>query len=176
MTALMIIFGILMILGGIVCFATPLATTFGLMYLFMIFLFTAGIVFLIRSIAYRRAADIIVAILALIAGGFIVFSPQMSFVTEVILLYIVACWFIFRGIFGIVNAASAKKRNMIGGGLLALSIIVCVIDILVGVYSFIHPLFLPELLGIMAAVYFIMEGIDLIVLGCIGSDLRNTNE
>ena len=176
MTALMIIFGILMILGGIVCFATPLATTFGLMYLFMIFLFTAGIVFLIRSIAYRRAADIIVAILALIAGGFIVFSPQMSFVTEVILLYIVACWFIFRGIFGIVNAASAKKRNMIGGGLLALSIIVCVIDILVGVYSFIHPLFFAGVLGIMAAVYFIMEGIDLIVLGCVGSNLRNTNE
>ena len=172
MTALMIIFGILMIIGGIACLATPLATTLGIMYVFMIFLFAAGIVFLIRSIAYRRVADIIVAILALIAGGFIVFSPNMSFVTEVILLYIVACWFVFRGIFGIVNAASAKKRNVIGGGVLALSIIVCVIDILVGIYSFIHPMIFAGLLGIMAAVFFIMEGIDMIVVGCIGSDMN----
>ena len=172
MTALMIIFGILMILGGIACFATPLATTLGLMYVFMIFLFFAGIVFLIRSIAYRRAADIFVAILALVAGGFIVFSPYMSFVTEVILLYIVAGWFVFRGIFGIVNACSAKKRNVIGGGLLALSIIVCVIDILVGIYSFIHPLFFACVLVVMAAIFFILEGIDMIVVGCIGSDMN----
>lgn len=172
MTALMIIFGILMIIGGIACVATPLATTFGIMYVFMIFLFVSGIVFLIRSIRFRRVGDIVIAILALIAGGIIVFSPNMAFMTEVILLYIVAGWFVIRGIIGIANAISAKKVGAIGGGLLALAIIVCVIDILLGIYSFVHPMVFGSVLGILAAIFFIVEGIDMIVLGCVGSDLK----
>lgn len=173
MTVLMVIFGVLMILGGIACLATPVATTLGIMYVFMIFLFVIGIMFLIESIMYRRWADLVIAILALLAGGFIVFSPSLAFVTETILLYIVACWLVIRGIIGIVNVIKAKKAGAIGGGFLALAIIVCVLDIIIGIYSFIHPLLFAGVLGIMAAVFFIMEGIDLIVLGCIGKDLRN---
>lgn len=177
MTALLIIFGILMVLGGIACFVVPAATTLGLMYMFMIFLFCAGVMFLIESIVYRRWADLFIAILALLAGGFIVFSPNMAFVTETIMLYIVAGWFVIRGIFGLVNAISAKKVGAIGGGFLALAIIVCVIDILIGIYSFVHPIiFLAEFLGILAAIFFIMEGIDMIVLGCIGKDLKDMNK
>lgn len=173
MVALMIIFGILMIIGGIACLATPVVTTLGLMYVFMIFLFFTGIVFLIQSIMYRRLVDFILAILAIIAGAFIVFSPNMAFMTETILLYIVAAWLVVRGIIGIVNAISAKKVGAIGGGLLALAIIVCVIDIIFGIYSFVHPMFFAGFLGVLAACFFIIEGIDLIVAACVGKDLRD---
>ena len=172
MTALMIIFGIFMVIGGIVCLLTPLATTFSLMYFYMILLFMTGIVFMIQSIVYRRVMDFIIALLALLAGGFIVFSPNMSFVTEVILLYIVACWFVIRGIVGVVNACRAKK--MIGGGLFALALIVSLLVIGAGVYSFIHPMVFAGFLGILASCYFIVEGVDLIIAGCICADLKKT--
>ena len=54
MSVLTIILGILMIIGGIVCLCTPVATTFGLMYFYMILFFVSGIILLIRSIAPRR--------------------------------------------------------------------------------------------------------------------------
>ena len=174
MTALLIILGVIMIIGGAVCLLTPVATTFGVMYLFIILLFVAGIMFLVRGIAYRSAWDIIVAILALLAGAFIAFSPNMAFVTETIILYIVACWLIIRGIFGVVEAFSA--RRIIGGGMFALSLIVSLLVIIVGIYSFIHPMFFAGFLGILVSCFFIIEGIDLIVAACVGKDIKNMSK
>ena len=172
MSVFMIIFGVLMVIGGIVCLLTPVATTFSLMYFFMTLMFVTGIVLLIQSIVYRRVMDLIIAILALLAGAFIVFSPNLAFVTETILLYVVACWLIIRGIFGIVNACRAKKN--IGGGMFAFALIVSLLTICAGIYSFIHPIIFAGFLGILASCYFIVEGIDMIIAGCIGKDIENT--
>ena len=170
MSVFMIIMGILMVICGIVCVATPLLTTFSLMYFFMILLFVTGITFLIDSIRFRFVPGIILAILSLILGGFIVFSPSMSFVTETILLYIMAGWFLVRGIFGLVNVIRMRKE--IGGGFFVLGLIVSILVIIAGIYSFIHPVLFAGALGIMASFYFIVEGIDLIAAGCIGGGNR----
>ncbi len=165
MSVFMIIMGIIMVICGIACVATPILTTFSLMHFFMILLFVTGVTLLIESIMRRNVLDLILAILALIAGGFIVFSPSMSFVTETILLYIMAGWFLIRGIFGLVNVIRMRKE--IGGGMFVLGLIVSILVIIAGVYSFIHPVLFAGALGIMASCYFIVEGIDLIVAGCI---------
>ena len=168
MSVFMVIIGILMVLGGIACVATPVATTFSLMYFFMILLFVTGITFLIDSIRFRVVPGIVLGILSLIAGGFIVFSPSMSFMTETIMLYIMAGWFVVRGIFGLVNVIRMKK--FIGVGLFVLGLIVSILVICAGIYSFINPAVFAGAIGIMASVYFIVEGIDLIVAGCIGGN------
>ncbi len=165
MSVFMIIMGIIMVICGIACVATPILTTFSLMHFFMILLFVTGVTLLIESIMRRNVLDLILAILALIAGGFIVFSPSMSFVTETILLYIMAGWFLIRGIFGLVNVIRMRKE--IGGGMFVLGLIVSILVIIAGVYSFVHPVLFAGALGIMASCYFIVEGIDLIVAGCI---------
>lgn len=165
MSVFMIIMGIIMVICGIACVATPILTTFSLMHFFMILLFVTGVTLLIESIMRRNVLDLILAILALIAGGFIVFSPSMSFVTETILLYIMAGWFLIRGIFGLVNVIRMRKE--IGGGMFVLGLIVSILVIIAGVYSFIHPVLFAGALGMMASCYFIVEGIDLIVAGCI---------
>ena len=176
MTALMIIFGVLMILGGIACFATPVATTLGLLYVCMIFLFCSGIIFLIMSIAYRRLLDFIIAILALLAGGFIIFNNYAALVVETIILFIAAAWLIIRGIIGMVNAIRAKSQKAIGGGFFALALIVSIIVIIAGICFFVNPGFFAAYLGIMAGIFFVVEGIDLIVAGCIGSDLKKMSQ
>ena len=128
MSVLFIILGILMIIGGAICLLTPIATTFGLMYFFMILLFVTGIVFLIKCIVNKRyGIDLFFAIISIIAGAFMVFSPQLSFVTETFILYITAGWLIVRGIVGIINAFHARK--VIGGGMFALSLIVSILVI-----------------------------------------------
>ena len=164
MTVFMIIMGIIMVICGIACVATPILTTFSLMHFFMFLLFVTGITLLIESIMRRNVPDLILSILSLIAGGFIVFSPNMSFVTETILLYIMAGWFLIRGIFGLVNVI--RMRKFVGGGMFVLGLIVSILVIIAGIYSFIHPVVFAGALGIMASVYFIVEGIDLIVAGC----------
>lgn len=170
MSVFMVIMGIIMVIGGIVCVASPIATTFSLMYFFMILLFVTGITILIDSIRFRNVPGIILSILSLIAGGFIVFSPGMSFVTETILLYIMAVWFIIRGIFGLVNVI--RMREFIGGGLFVLGLIVSILVIIAGIYSFAHPVLFAGALGFLASGYFIVEGIDLIIAGCIGGGNR----
>ena len=171
MSVLIIILGIFMIIGGATLLFTPIATTFGIMYFYMILLFVTGIIFLIRCIVYKRfGIDLFFAIISIIAGGFMVFSPQLSFVTEAIILYIMAGWLVLRGIIGVINAF--KARPAIGGGLFALSLIVSILVIGSGIYSFIHPLIFAGFLGILACCYFIVEGVDLIFFGCIGKEVE----
>lgn len=170
MSVLMIILGIIMVIGGVVCLFTPVVTSFGVMYFFMILLFTIGIVFLIESIAYRRFLDFIFAVISLCAGGFILFSPNMSFITETILLYITAAWLIIRGILGIINAF--RFRKSIGSAMFALALIVSILVVGAGIYSYIHPLFIAGFIGVLASCFFIVEGIDLVVAGCIGKDIK----
>ena len=171
MSILTIILGIVMIIGGAVCLSTPIATTLGIMYFYMILTFVTGVVFLAKCIVYKRfGLDLFFAIISLIAGGFMVFSPQVGFATETIILYIMASWLIIRGVVGIVNAFAAKPY--IGGGMFALCLISSILVIGSGIYSFIHPLVFAGFLGILACCYFIVEGVDLIFFGCIGKQLE----
>lgn len=171
MSVLLIILGILMAIAGVVCLVTPIAATFGVMYFYMILMFLTGAMLIIKSIAYRRFGFVFFfGILSLLAGGFVVFSPSASFVTEVILLYIMAGWLVARGITGIVDAFSTRK--VIGGGMFALALIISILVVCAGIYSFIHPMVFAGFLGILASCYFIVEGIDMIVVGCMGRGIE----
>jgi uncharacterized membrane protein HdeD (DUF308 family) len=171
MSILTIIFGIIMVVGGSVLLCTPIATTFGIMYYYMILMFVTGIIFLAKCIAYKRfGIDLFFAILSIIAGGFMIFSPQVGFATETIILYIMASWLVIRGVIGIVNAFAFKQ--LIGTGVFVLSLISSILVIISGVYSFVHPLVFAGFLGILACCYFIVEGIDMIFLGCIGKQIE----
>lgn len=172
MSVFLIIMGILMVIAGIACLVTPIATTFGVMYFFMILLFVSGIMLIIRSIAYRRfGLGLVFGIISVILGGFLVFSPSLAIDVEVIILYIMAGWLVVRGIIGIVDACRAKK--FIGGGTFALALIVSILVIITGVYSLFNPMVFAFSLGILASCYFIVEGVDMVVLGCIGKNVED---
>ena len=154
-----------MIIGGIVCLCTPVATTFGLMYFYMILFFVTGIILLIRSIAARRfGIEFFFAILTLILGGLIVFSPYASFVTEAVMIYVSAAWMIVWGIVSLVNVI--RTRKLIGGGLFALGLIMSILLILLGIYSIIHPVFFAEFFGVLASISIIFVGLDVLLIGC----------
>jgi uncharacterized membrane protein HdeD (DUF308 family) len=103
------------------------------------------------------------SIITIIIGILVFFSPNATFVTniELFLLYIMAAWLIIRGVVGIVTAA--HLRAVTDGGMFALAIIISILTLIVGIYSFIHPIVFSGFLGILAGAYFVVEGIDLIV-------------
>lgn len=171
MSVLIIILGVLMAIFGFICLFTPAVTTFGVLNFYLILLFVSGIIMLIRCIATKRfGVDFVFSILTLILCGFVVFSPQLSFVTELILLYVVAGWIVVRGCVGLFDAI--RLRRVLGGGMFAFSLIVSILVILFGIYSFIHPLMFAGFLGILVSCFFIVEGIDLIVAGAITTKLK----
>ncbi|MEE0957508.1 MAG: DUF308 domain-containing protein [Ruminococcus sp.] len=174
MSILIIFLGVLLTIGGFCCLFTPISTTFGIMYFFTILLFVSGISMIIESIATKRfGLDFVFGILSLIAGGFIVFSPNLSFVTELILLYIMAGWLVLRGIVGLVYSVKAKQL-IGGGGVFVISLLIAILVICAGIYSFVHPAFFAGFLGILASCFFIVEGIDMIVSGVIGRKIERT--
>lgn len=177
MTVLSVVFGILLAACGVACMVTPIATTFSLMYFFIVLLFVIGIVMLIRCIAYRVfGIEFMFSIITIIIGILVLFSPNASFVTdfELFLLYIMAAWLIIRGVVGIITAAQA--RALTGSGMFALAIIISIITLIVGIYSFIHPIVFSGFLGILAGVYFIVEGIDLIVFSVTANGDNDIND
>lgn len=161
MTALSIILGVLMIIAGAVCLFTPISTTFALMYFFIILLFVTGIFTFIRCIVVKSfSVDFVFSILTIILGIVILVSPYATFVTELVMVYMMAAWLVIDGIVGIVVAARYKRLT--GGGTFAISLILSILTILVGIYSFIHPVFFSGFLGILASIFFIITGAELI--------------
>ncbi len=166
-----ILIGILMAVCGIFCITTPITTTFSLMYFYLVLLLVTGIMLLAECIVMRDfGLMFIFSILTIIAGIFVFFSPNATFVTEMILLYIMAGWLIVRGVVGIVAAAQAKALT--GEGVFGIAIVVSVLTLLLGIYSFIHPLVFSGVLGILAGVFFVMEGVDLIITAFVVSDIQ----
>ena len=158
-----------MIIGGVVCLVTPIGTAFSLMYFFIMLLFLMGIVSFIRCIADRDfGLEFAFAIITIILGFFILFSPYATFLTETVMIYMMAGWLVIRGIVGIVLAIKAKPYT--GGGLFAAALIISIITILAGIYSFIHPMIFTGFIGILAGCYFIVAGIDMIADGLVSRE------
>ena len=171
MAVLTIILGILMIIGGIVCLCTPVATTLGLMYFYMILFFVSGIILLIRSIAAKRfGIEFFLAILTIILGGFMVFDSQAEIVATGTLIIISAIWMVVWGIVSLVNVI--RTRKIVGGGLFALGLIMSILMILFGIYSFIHPFLMMEFFGVIASMSIIFAGMDLLLIGCSSTSNR----
>ena len=168
----MIILGIILVIGGAAClFSSTIIVTYGVMYFLMVLLFVVGLMLIIKSIANKKfGLDFFFGILSLIVGAFIIFTPNLAFMTETLLLYIMACWMIVRGIIGIVDAFMVRKT--IGGGLFALALIVSILVLCAGILSFFHPIIFAGIIGVLICCYFIVEGVDLIIAGCIGRDIE----
>ncbi|MBQ3416296.1 MAG: DUF308 domain-containing protein [Ruminococcus sp.] len=161
MTVLSIILGVLMVIAGFLCLVTPIGATFSLMYLFMILLFVMGIVSFVRCIVNKNfGVEFAFSIITIIAGILILFSSYATFFTEIVMIYLMAGWLVVRGIVGIVMAVQAK--HLTGTGLFVAALILSILTILAGIYSFFHPVIFSGFLGILASVYFIIAGIDMI--------------
>lgn len=163
MNILMIVLGILLILCGGSCIFTPMLTFMQSGYFLVALLLIYGIAGIIKAISSKEyGANFAFSIISVIAGIVVACVPGLKLMTDGILLYIMAVWFIIQGIVSL--TASIKFKGAEGGKKWIWGLIFGIIGILLGLYSMFHPLLLAFTTGILIGVYFIESGINMIVL------------
>ena len=165
MTVLCIIWGILMILGGLSCMFTPLITFISAEYLVVILVAVFGIFGLIRGIAAKRfEVTFFFSIISIVFGLAVFFFPQFFVLTSGILIYLLAFWFVLLGVTTVYNSIAVGKAS--GSGMWILQLIVGILVILFGCYAFVHPtLFAASIagtLGFLLGLSFVVTGFTMV--------------
>ena len=160
MKILLIIFGAIMALFGVAMTCTPVATFLETGYFFAILLLVFGVISTINCICDKKFnLNLVFSILTAVFGILLVSVPGFLAFTDGFLIYLMAVWFILQGavtIYTSVKTKQAKQKGWFGMFLFG------VFDVLIGIYSLVHPLVLAFTLGILVGVYFIVSGVQLI--------------
>ena len=162
MKVLSIILGILLTICGVICLFSPAESFLAIGYVIAIMLLVYGIAGTISVIAKQfRPAVLWASIPALIIGIVSLFVPSDTSTIHVIILYLLAFFFIVQGIMSIYM--SVRTRHIDGTWVLGL--ILGIISIILGVYTAVHPLIGVFAIGILVGIWVIETGIELIVVG-----------
>ena len=169
MTVLSIIAGIILIIGGFACMMTPVTTFLSAGYFLGFMMIVYGVAGLIKAFQGRsHVLGIIVDVLSIIVGVFSIVRPGGSLALDHVILIMVSCWFIIQGVYTIYFSVQTKEFN----GFWVLGVIVGVLGIILGIYSFLHPAVTMISTGILIGFYFVESGIDLIMLAGFASTLE----
>lgn len=161
MTVLFTILGVLLVMGGFSCIFTPLLTFMSTGYYVVIMIFIFGIVGLIKAIADKRfGVNFVFSILSLLLGGIMLVFPGSLLLAEGVMLIMTAVWLVLMGINTIITAVSLKKA--IGSTMWILQLILGILAVLTGGYSFFHPMLMAVSLGVLIGIFFIETGFTMI--------------
>lgn len=173
MGILMVILGVLLIALGISCAVTPLATLMAAGYFIAIVLIASGVSGIITGFRYKLyGSNFIVSILAIVLGVLALVRPGGIETIDKILIYLFAGWLVVKGISSI--ALSLKLKNIDPSNHWIWGLIVGVLGIALGIYSFIHPNVPAITIGLLISFYFIESGIDTIATGVLVKEVTDT--
>ena len=141
-------FGILLAVCGFSCMFTPIMTFLETGWFLMILLFVYGIMGIIKAVTQKEyKIQFLFSIISVILGAVILFVPGLRLMTDGMLIYLMAGWFLLQGIVDIFLSFRQKKRGEGKGWIWTM--ILGILGLLVGIYSFVHPLFAAFTIGIL---------------------------
>ncbi len=157
-----IILGILMAICGISCICTPVMTFLEAGYFLVILLLVYGIAAIVKAVAQKEyGMPFLFGILSTVLGIVIMVVPGLKLMTDGMLIYIMAVWFLMQGVVGIV--LSFRQKKLKGKGWIG-TLILGVLGVLLGLYSLAHPMLLAFTFGVLVGMYFIECGVNMIVM------------
>ena len=160
-----IILGVLMAICGVSCICTPVMTFLEAGYFLVILLLVYGIGAIVKAVMEKEyGLPFLFGILSIILGIVIMVVPGLKLMTDGMLIYFMAVWFLLQGAVGIFMAVRQKNSEESKGWVWVL--ILGILGVLVGIYSLVHPMLLAFTFGILVGLYFIESGISMIVLAC----------
>ncbi len=164
MKVLTIILGAIMVICGISCMCTPLMTFLEAGYFLVILLLVYGVGAIIEAIREKKfGLTLLLGVLSIILGLVILFVPGLKLMTDGLLVYLMAVWFLVQGIVSIFHAFTQKKlENKNWVWILVLGII----GVLLGIYSLVHPMVMAFTFSILVGFYFLECGINMITVAC----------
>lgn len=172
MGILLMILGVLMIVLGISCAVTPLATLAAAGYFIAAVLIVSGVSGIAAGFKYKiYGSSFIVSILALVLGVLALVRPGGIETIDTILIYLFAAWLVVRGISSI--SLSLRLRKIELGNDWILGLIVGILGIVLGIYSFVHPSVPAITIGLLISFYFIESGIEIIAMGRVVKEITD---
>lgn len=154
-----------MAICGVSCICTPVMTFLEAGYFLVILLLVYGIGAIVKAVMEKEyGLPFLFGILSIILGIVIMVVPGLKLMTDGMLIYFMAVWFLLQGAVGIFMAVRQKKSEESKGWVWVL--ILGILGVLVGIYSLVHPMLLAFTFGILVGLYFIESGISMIVLVC----------
>ena len=159
------VLGGLMSVCGVLLAATPLMTFWETNYFFIVLLIVYGFGSILRGIT-KKAFDsnFLFGILSLAAGLAILFVPGLKFMTSTTIIYMLAIWFLLQGAVTLTMGLRGKKHGAETSKWLG-NIVMAVLCFILGIYSLSHPVALAFSVGMLLGIYFIVSGINLVILG-----------
>ena len=162
MSILSIILGVLLIIGGVCCMFTPFATFLSAGFIIAIMMFVYGVYGVVRFFNKESGVlELISSILAILVGVIAVVRPGSTLVIDGFVLNMVSAWLVVKGFINII--IFIRARNEVKGW--GWGVAVGVLSVIAGILSFMHPMITALTVGIMMGMFFIENGIDMIVLG-----------
>jgi len=99
-------------------------------------------------------------ILALIVGIISFVRPGSTLVFDTMIIFMLAAFFLVNGLILIILAIRTRGFN----GQWVLELIIGILSVALGVYSFIHPGFAAVTSGVLIGLWFVESGISMIIL------------
>ncbi len=166
MAVLSVIVGILLILGGICCIVTPLATFLATGYILCIILLVFGVMGIVRAFQKKaHALEVVSSILAIIVGIVALTRPGGALVFDGVLVYLMAAWLLVQGVSAIVIGIQSRPESGWVFGLIA-----GILCVLLGIYAFIRPEFMAVTAGVLLGFFIIAAGVSLISFGAMTNE------
>ncbi len=160
-----IILGVVMAICGISCVCTPVITFMEAGYFLVILLLVYGIAAVVRAIMDKEyGLPFLFGVLSLVLAIVIIAVPGLKLMTEGMLIYIMAVWFLLQGVVGIF--ISLKQKKIADNKGWVWNMVLGIVGVLVGIYSLMHPMLMAFTVGILVGVYFIESGISIIAMAC----------
>ena len=170
MKVVTIILGVILAIFGIACCFSPGETFFATGYVLAILLLVYGIIGIINVIRkFSSPITLFASIPAVIIGGIALFRPVSEGAFDALILILFSAWFVVEGIVMIV--VSIRSRIINRGWVWEL--ILGIISVLFGGYSFAHPTISVLAIGILVGIYLIEIGITMIV---VAATARNVDD
>lgn len=161
MTVLLVIMGAFLVVGGVACMFTPIATLFSAGIFIGICLLVFGFFGIIHCIKeHGHPLEWVLNILALIVGIISFVRPGSTLVFDSMMIFILAAFFLANGLILITIAIRTRGFN----GQWVLELIIGILSLAIGIYSFIHPEFAAVTTGVLIGLWFVESGISMIIL------------
>ena len=173
----LIILGVITVIGGIWCVATPGLTYLSLVWVAGFVMFFHAIQEILtygkrKSVGLADGWSLAGAILSCFCGFLILISARIELMTGVMLLYILFSWLIATGILSILGAFRLRKHQDTGirsidvyTGKWWVGILLGVLLILSGCFGLAHPLIGALSIGLVTGIDIISAGINMMVRG-----------
>ena len=172
---LAIIFGVLIVIGGIYCLMAPAATYMAQAWLLGIVMIADGIANIVtysqlRKAGYSNGWTLLGAIISIIFGIVLLGSYAAQLAVDLFFAYMIAAWLIITGIMRIGFSLQMRKLNQ-GvqqhqpiGERWWFSLIVGILVVIVGIMCLFNPMIAVVSVGLLIGISIIFVGVSVIAL------------